>query len=244
MLGSLVRFPKHALWSGGRMNSAANADLAYPDEVSEMRRMAGLGRLVWGVAHEFNNILSTILCCSHLLERRWPRNEALWRETAEIRAAVHQGEQLARLLQAYLRRDPPRPESVDLDSYLLRLVRVSQQAGGGIPALRLVGRGQPMRVYVDLLEFTEVMFDIFAAVRKAVSEGGEIALEASEAPGLQAQVMLDVPAVRPDIAWPGHLTRLVERLAATTAFRAEIVPATDSALRLRICLPLDSGKSG
>jgi signal transduction histidine kinase len=76
----------------------------------ESENMEALGRLVGGVAHDFNNILTAITLYSDLLLERTHRR----REAEEIHLAAQRGTAIVRQLLAFARQQPLAPRLISL----------------------------------------------------------------------------------------------------------------------------------
>ena len=88
----------------------------------QAQRMEAIGQLTGGVAHDFNNLLTVVGGNAELLLDDAASEPVLRRASAILRAA-ERGERLTRQLLAFSRRQPPRPELVDLGARLGRARR-------------------------------------------------------------------------------------------------------------------------
>lgn len=78
------------------------------------QRVAALGRMAGGIAHEFNNLLSTILGTCELLAQDLPDHPQLTAGVGVIREAGRSAASLTQQLLVFGRQQPVRPEPVDL----------------------------------------------------------------------------------------------------------------------------------
>ncbi|WP_205518844.1 ATP-binding protein [Pseudotabrizicola algicola] len=82
------------------------------DRLRQIQRIEALGKVSGEVAHDFDNILSTISGCLHLMDSAPPDRQAPLRQT--IASAVDLGTPLTGRLLAFARRQHLEPDSVDL----------------------------------------------------------------------------------------------------------------------------------
>lgn len=86
----------------------------YETRSARAHRLASLGRLASGVAHDLNNLLGVILNYTTLLERQIKDSTALV-DIAEIRSAAQRAATLTRQLVAFTRRGVTHPEPIDVN---------------------------------------------------------------------------------------------------------------------------------
>ncbi len=158
----------------------------------ESEKMEALGRLVGGVAHDFNNVLTAITLYSDLLLERTDRR----REAEEIHLAAQRGISLVRQLLTFARQQPLDPRLVSLRAI------VSSMRGMLDPLLgeniELISRFDCAddTVRVDPAQIQQVILNLVMNARDAMPGGGHIRISTAACalngrsavrhPGLQA----------------------------------------------------------
>lgn len=158
------------------------------EQLRQAQKLAGIGRLAGGLAHDFNNLLTVILGYTiKLLENLKPSDPAFL-SLAGIQKATERGAELANRLLTFSRRQPFRPQSMDVNSAL-------EDSGSLIQALigenvRLVTKlGPELRlVRADPTHLQQILMNLAANARDAMPQGGILTM---------ATANYDVEAGRP-----------------------------------------------
>lgn len=189
----------HTVGAGERQvdGRAAERVQALEDRLTSARRMEIVGRLVGGVTHDFNNVLSVVITLSELLLRFGPEDDPNREDMEEIHKAARRGSELTRQLQAFTRADVGTPQPVDLDTRLSgaeKLLRkllpeditVAVQPGGGgiVPVL------------MHPVEVDQILFNLAAHGRAMLVRGGSLRLAVEATAAGDPRVVLDL-APRP-----------------------------------------------
>lgn len=143
----------------------------------QAQKMEAVGQLASGIAHDFNNLLAIILGNLRPL-RDGGLDAQLVDEYIEpaIRAA-ETGAKLTGQLLAIARRQPLKPERIDVEACvadLLKLVRRTLPASVGIS---LDCRGAALPLHVDRLQFETSLLNLCVNARDAMPQGGHIGIE-------------------------------------------------------------------
>ncbi len=151
-------------------------------ELAESRRLEALGQLAGGVAHDVNNLLTTISGAASLL-RDGRDDPELLGLTDDILVACRSGADLTGGLLAYSRLQLVQPRVLDTNVELARagalLARIVRE---DIHWERDVAEGL-WPVEMDPGEFSRVVINLVGNAVDAMPKGGVLALEAANAPG-------------------------------------------------------------
>ncbi len=156
----------------------SEADKAH-QAVLQNQRLEALGQLTGGVAHDFNNLLMVVSNYTHLLRARRP-DLAGTQEIAGIERAVGTGAKLTRQLLAFARRQPVRPETVDLHARLPEIAGLLKASLGSRIQLTCEVAPGTAGVFVDPAEFELALINLAVNARDAMPEGGTLRVSARD----------------------------------------------------------------
>jgi len=83
-------------------------------ELGQLRRVESLGYLTATVVHDFNNLLTPIVCLAGVLTRELERGSRAGEMAGEIRDTAERAAGLVRHVLSLLRRAPERPRTLDV----------------------------------------------------------------------------------------------------------------------------------
>jgi len=165
----------------------------------EAQTMESVGFLAGGVAHDFNNLMTTISGYASLALDAVGRDHAIAGDLQEIARAAERAGVVTRRLLAFSRRQVHRPERVDLTTLIEALRPSLQQATGDDIRVSLVSDGQPTLVSLDPSQFEQVLVELAINARDAMPAGGSfrLAWEVAALDRTKAAALLgDLPAGR------------------------------------------------
>jgi two-component system, cell cycle sensor histidine kinase and response regulator CckA len=164
---------------GSLMNITARKQLQ--DQLVRSQKMEAFGQLAGGVAHDFNNFLTTILGYSDLLLDELGMKGAIAEHITEIRSAAGRASVLTAQLLAFSRKHPLAPSVVDVNSLLTNLERtLLRLLGENITVQCDFERGKDgMHTKVDPGQLTQIILNLVVNARDAMPDGGCLALETS-----------------------------------------------------------------
>jgi signal transduction histidine kinase len=200
-----------------------------------------IGQLTGGVAHDFNNILATVLGCLELMERRTGEPDRLLALIRRATDAVDRATTLTSAVVQFSRRQPRPVGPVDVNevattlmplihSALGRRVRLEAHLSDSLPA----AHAEPTTLEAALLA-------LCLAARRALPEGGQISLVTDLHHIDKKQLQVSVLAEGDQVS-PSDLT-LAESIATqlgTCVERSDTIE--EGRWRLALMLPVSTGR--
>jgi signal transduction histidine kinase len=141
-------------------------------ELLQAAKLASLGQLVSGVAHEINNPLTSILGLSEVLLNRPGMDTALQRPLRMIREEALRVRHLVANLTSFARRAPCRVQRIDLRNLLSHLadLRHYQLLANNI-FLHVHAPSEPVWVMADPDQLTQVLLNLALNSEQAIDGG-------------------------------------------------------------------------
>lgn len=155
-------------------------------KLAQSEKLAALGQLAGGVAHDFNNILQTMVAGASQVARR-SDDPGIAKVARLLTEAAHRGESITRRLLSFARQGELRPEAVDVAATLAGLCEMLAATIGPNYALRLDVADDLPRALVDKGQLEAALVNLVINARDATPGGGAIEISAK----------LDTPHGRP-----------------------------------------------
>jgi PAS domain S-box-containing protein len=146
----------------------------------QAQKIDALGQLTGGVAHDFNNLLMVISGGLSLLERP-TEPERRQRILAQMRQASDRGASLSRQLLAFARRQPLKPEAVDLRRKIDGMRELLDRTLRGDVLVRTDFASDLWPIKADPAELELVILNLCVNARDAMPRGGTITISANNA---------------------------------------------------------------
>ena len=179
---------QHHVWA--RCRDGAAELIVEPEDITELRetlaradqarRYETVARLAGGVAHNFNNVLTTINGYAELLATSLDADDPRRSDALAIRDAGQRAAMLAKQLLAYGRRLMLLPSSVDLMEVVEGLTPMLQSVVGDRVDLEIrhdSGRG---RAWVDRTQLEDAVVNLVIAARDSIHGAGSVTIERTE----------------------------------------------------------------
>ncbi|NJN97512.1 MAG: PAS domain-containing protein [Anaerolineales bacterium] len=146
------------------------------ERLRRVEKMEAVGQLAAGMAHHYNNMLTTIIGYTSLALYRLPPNDPLTTHLKPVLATAEQAAALVRQLLAFARKQLLQPKTVSLNELILKAQSELKQ---NLPALvELVTYLAPdlSQVQVDPGQFEHLLLSLTTNAGEAMPRGGQLTL--------------------------------------------------------------------
>ena len=168
--GKAIRFV------GSLMDITARKQLQ--DQLVRSQKMEAFGQLAGGVAHDFNNFLTTILGYSDLLLDELDGKSPTAKHISEIRRSAKRASGLTGQLLAFSRRQPLENRVVEVNTLIGNMERFLLRLLGDNISIecQLHRAGEAVHIKVDPHQFTQIIVNLAVNARDAMPGGGRLTL--------------------------------------------------------------------
>jgi PAS domain S-box-containing protein len=153
---------------------------ALEEQLRQSQKLEAIGRLAGGVAHDFNNILMSIMGAADLLLMQLPAGDAARDEAAEIKQSVDRGAGLTRQLLAFSRRQATRTRLFPLGDVVRGMDTMLRRLIGPEIEFEIVTAPEPLRIVADSGQVEQVVLNLVVNARDAMPEGGRVTVRVEE----------------------------------------------------------------
>ncbi len=153
---------------------------ALEEQLRQSQKLEAIGRLAGGVAHDFNNILMSIMGAADLLMMGLSKNDPASDEAAEIKQSVIRGAALTHQLLAFSRRQATRSELFALGDAVRGMETMLRRLIGPEIDLQIVCSAPPTRINADLGQIEQVVLNLVVNARDAMPSGGRLLVKVDE----------------------------------------------------------------
>ncbi|HWQ37106.1 MAG TPA: PAS domain S-box protein [Burkholderiales bacterium] len=147
------------------------------EQLRQAQRLEAIGQLAGGVAHDFNNILTSILMEAELAAEADGLPGEVRESLAQIRTAAERAAGLTRQLLLFSRRQVLQPRVLDLNEVVAGVAKLLQRIIGEDIRLQLDLHPGPLWTRADVGTLDQVLMNLAVNARDAMPEGGRLFVE-------------------------------------------------------------------
>lgn len=130
------------------------------EQVVRAQKLEAVGQLAGGVAHDFNNILTTIVGASHLAAMDAPEGSDIAGEIEQIGVAARRAQHLVRELLTFARREPGEPRPVALHDVVREVATMLRASVPPVIAIEASEAGGPATVMGDPTHLHQIVMNL------------------------------------------------------------------------------------
>ncbi len=147
------------------------------EQLLQLQKMDAIGQLAGGVAHDFNNMLQTILGYSELALRKIDPGGTLYENLTEIKKAAERSADLTRQLLAFARKQTISPKVLDLNETVSGTLKMLRRLIG--EDIELIWKPGPnlWPIRIDPAQIDQVLANLAVNARDAIAGVGRLIIE-------------------------------------------------------------------
>ncbi|MBW1961880.1 MAG: response regulator [Deltaproteobacteria bacterium] len=145
--------------------------------LNHAQKMEAVGTLAGGVAHDFNNILTTIIGNAELAMMALENNSSVYGNIKEILKAGQHAAALTRQLLAFSRKDMIQPRVLNLNVLIMNLEKMLRRLIGENIELITTYESDLWKVEVDSGQMEQVIINLSVNARDAMPKRGKLYIE-------------------------------------------------------------------
>ncbi|MEO8260401.1 MAG: ATP-binding protein [Acidobacteriota bacterium] len=147
------------------------------DQLRQSQKLEAIGRLAGGVAHDFNNILMSIIGSADLMLMQTDLNASTRNEAKEIKRSVQRGASLTRQLLAFSKRQATRPQLLAVGDIVGGMDTMLRRLIGPEIDFEVISVPANTRVRADPSQIEQVVLNLVVNARDAMPDGGSLTVK-------------------------------------------------------------------
>ncbi len=176
--GRILQISEHPARNGGivAVGTDVTERLKTEQQLREAQKMEEIGKLVGGMAHDFNNYLAVIIGNLDLLRERESADPGATTLIDAALGSALRGAELTRSLLAFTRRQPLESQSTDVSRHLDSITHLLKSTLGEDIALTTNFAPGPWPVRIDRAQLDSCIVNLANNARDAMPRGGALAI--------------------------------------------------------------------
>jgi PAS domain S-box-containing protein len=149
-------------------------------QLHQSQKMEAIGSLAGGVAHDFNNILTTLMGYAGLLQMEMDRHDPLGLYVEQIISASQKAANLTRSLLAFSRQQPIVLNPVSINDTIRSTQKLLKRLLTEDVEFRVSLEPEGMVIMADATQIDQILFNLVANARDAMPKGGRLLIATSK----------------------------------------------------------------
>ena len=151
------------------------------EQLRQAQKMEAIGTLAGGVAHDFNNVLTTIIGNASLALMDVGKDDTLREEIEQIKIAGERAASLTRQLLAFSRKQIVQPKVIDCNKLLSGMEKMLGRLLNEDVELLTIPEAELWKVEADPGQVEQVIMNLAVNARDAMPMGGKLTIETANA---------------------------------------------------------------
>jgi PAS domain S-box-containing protein len=144
------------------------------EQLYHAQKMEDIGRLIGGVAHDFNNHLTAIIGCSQIIQKKLSTDSELHLFADMVCSAGEKAAVLTRSLLTFSRKQPLEKRPLDVQELIKNISKLLRRLIGEDIELEIVQCAIPLFICADSGHMEQVLMNLATNARDAMPDGGTI----------------------------------------------------------------------
>ncbi|MBM3284751.1 MAG: HAMP domain-containing protein [Candidatus Aminicenantes bacterium] len=149
------------------------------DYLVQSEKLASLGKIAAGIAHEINNPLTSILINTHLMLEKLDRRDEFYESLSLIADETSRCTQIVKGLLEFARQSPPQKVFTDINGLIERTTQLleNQASFQNIRIVKDLDRSLP-HLKLDRSKIQQVFWNLMVNACEAMPRGGQLSIQA------------------------------------------------------------------
>jgi len=165
-----------------RVEKEVGKRLEVEQSLRQAQKMEAIGQITGGVAHDFNNILTTVIGNLDRIADQSAADDPRRRFAENALRGAEQGARLTQHLLSFARRQRLEPEVIGLDRVLASMLALARQAVSETVELSLELGADLWSCRVDQAQLQSAILNLVINARDAMPKGGRVVIAAHNVP--------------------------------------------------------------
>ncbi len=143
----------------------------------QAQKMESIGRLVGGISHDFNNILTGIISTVEFIKDHRKITGELKKDIAALERLSNKAADLTDKLLVFSRQEISNPQTILINDKIEKIHPILKRVIGENIDIKLYLEDAPLKVKIDPMQFEQIILNLASNANEAMPDGGKIIIE-------------------------------------------------------------------